>query len=209
MKAAPRRLAAVIGAAALLGSVLAGCSAPAEQQKGPLTAKGLKDDSCSAYLTQTMLDVLAPALRRDGWPRMSAVSRRGRNRVSANVQRCLYELRPADQKLGGDQRLNVYVYNELDNGGRLMATCEAHPLTTAPPVRVGDETCVENDTGQVRFRIRDDYLSVLIETPQRTVSGTVPLAPSATSTFVAPTDPAARAALAVVVAQDLERRWAK
>jgi hypothetical protein len=204
-----RRLAAAIGAAALLGSLLTGCSAPAEQQKGPLTAKALKDDSCSAYLTQTMLNVLTPALQRQGWPRMSAVSRRGRNRVSANVQRCLYELRPADPKLGGDQKLNVYVYNELDNGGRLMSACQAHPLTTAPAVRIGDETCVDSDTGQVRFRIRDDYLSVLIDTPPRTVSGTVPLKPSDTSTFMASTDPAARAVLAVAVAQDLERRWAK
>lgn len=203
-----KRLGAAVGAAALLGSLLAGCSRPAQQQTGPLTAASLKQNSCSAYNTQTILSVLTPALRGAGWPTMSAVNQRGSNRVSDNVQRCLYELRPVDQKLSGDQHLNIYIYNELDNGGRLMSACMTRPLATAAPVRIGDETCVDN-TGQLRFRIGEDYVSVLVETPPRTISNTRQIGPGDTSTFVAPADPAARAALAVVVAQDLARRWAR
>ncbi len=185
-----KRLAMAIGAAALLGSLLAGCSGP------------------PAYTTETILSVLTPALRGAGWPAMTPTNRRGRNRVSDNVQRCLYELRPTDQKLSGDQRLNVYIYNEMNNGGRLMSACKTRPLAAAAPVLVGDETCVD-DTGQLRFRIRDAYLSVLVETPPRTISGTRPLAVGDTSTFVAPADPAARATLAQAVAEDLARRWSR
>ncbi|MEV8510921.1 hypothetical protein [Dactylosporangium sp. NPDC051484] len=203
-----KRLGMAIGAAALLGSLLVGCSKPAQQQTESVTSATLKKSSCSAFTTQTMLSVLKPALHGAGWPAMGPVRPRGLDRFSDNVQRCLYELRPADQKLSGDQRLNIYLYNELQNGGRLMSACMTRPLATSAPVRIGDETCVDK-TGQLRFRIGQDYVSILVETPPRTISNTREIAPGDTSTFVAPTDPAARAALAVVVAQDLERRWAR
>ncbi|MER7001492.1 hypothetical protein ABT297_00330 [Dactylosporangium sp. NPDC000555] len=203
-----KRLGMAVGAAALLGSLLVGCGKPAQQQTGPLTAAALKKDACSAYTTRTMLSVLTPALRGAGWPAMKPVGQRGASRVSDNVQRCLYRLLPTDHKLSGDQQLNIYIYNEQHNGGRLMSACMTRPLATAAPVRIGDETCVGN-TGQLRFRIGEDYVSVLVETPPRTISGTQEVGADDTRTFVAPTDPAARAALAAVVAQDLVQRWAR
>jgi hypothetical protein len=146
---------------------------------------------------------MSSALREQGWPRMGPAG--AVSRISGNVQRCAYRLQTANAKLDGDQVLNVFIYNEMGNGGRLMAACHNRPLAGAGVPAIGDESCVD-DTGQVRFRVGQSYASVLIDLPPRTESNEQPITPGDTTTFVARDDPASRAALAEPVAQDLARR---
>jgi hypothetical protein len=189
----------------LSAAVIGGCAEPPQPAR-PGTAidpKTFKADPCYAYSTGALRSVLAGELARQHWPAM--VGTPPQSRISANVTRCTWRYGPKDTKTNGDQSLGVFVYNELNNGAKLMSACKQRPLANAPAVRIGDESCVD-DTGQVRLRVRDHYVSVWMEIPPRRLAGERQLTKTDTASFIASSEPAARAGLALPLAQDLAHR---
>ncbi|NJC68341.1 hypothetical protein HC031_01190 [Planosporangium thailandense] len=193
----------IVAAAGL--SLLSACAAAQVPAKpgSPLTSQELRDDPCRAYTAKSMQRVLAGTLKRAGWPQVTGNP--PTSRIAANVQRCLYQFSPKDSRRDGDQSLRVYIYNELDNGAKLMAACRTRPLRGAPMSTIGDESCID-DSGELRFRVGDSYVAVLIDVPPRLQSGNRVLNASDTSTFTAPSRPTDLAALALPVARDLAER---
>jgi hypothetical protein len=195
-----RLLAVMLGAAALGGCATQVTSA---EPGAAIDPAKFKVDPCSAYSANALRAVLAAELTRQHWPAMMGTP--PQSRISAHVERCVYRFGPKDARANGDQALGVFIYNELNNGAALMAACKQRTLTGAPTVQIGDESCVD-DTGHWRFRVRDRYVSVLIEIPPRRVSGVDDLAEPDTASFVASSDPAARAGLGLPIALDLAQR---
>lgn len=203
--------ATVLGVTALAAT--AGCGAGGHTPAGArISGAAFDSNPCGAYSLQTLAAVAQPALTRAGWPKVGPAGSAARPdvRYSAQVQRCRYPLAVADAERDGEQAIIITVYDEMSNGRALMDACEARGEAGAPspgPVSrpIGDESCL--DAGdQWRFRVADRYVSVSVDVPRRVrVNGDV-VAPSGTTTYVAPDDPRTRADVGRAVAQDVALR---
>jgi hypothetical protein len=186
---------------------LTGCGSAKTKEAEPgskIDRETLTWEPCAPYSGKTLAAVMADAMRTAGWPRMKEAPP-AQHRVAAHVKRCHYRYVAVKPELDGDQSLNVFIYYELNNGGPLMAACKQRETPDPERPRIGDESCRE-DSGQWRFRVAEQYVSVLIEVPARIVARGGHLRQVDTVTFVASDEPAALGELGLPVAMDLAAR---